>query len=524
MSMILWLPMIDDFRNNGILNPPISHTASIANGGLLGSGCARFNNSNITIGGEIKKFINGAFSFSFWTKIISWNADSQTIVSVVTNNSTECFSFKRNGTGNTFIFSANNGTSSANCSSGTVSLSTWIYFACVYDGTRLMVYQNGQLANTTSASLNIDYNNIKNIFIGSSGNARYSNMDMTDFRLYGYTLHPLEIRQISLGLCVHLPLSKSGVNTYLDSIEYDASGYLNNGERVGAFSWTATDCPRHIDCATFTNSCYIKDIKTPKLLYSWSICWWGNSSAINSGVMPWSFSDGNRLALFIQANSISLVTPGGDFSLLKTDVASMCDLVNQSGTYLINESGAQLITQSCYQGSQINGGWHHCAVTSDGSQISFYIDGIYIGKFDKLLQPTGTTLCLSSRGYDGTNSNAWVGSLSDFRLYARCLAIDDILRLVKAPISVASDGKLLAADYREDMSSVSFYKTGVVSAPGNNTFRYTYDLVNENGTQLTNQNGDYLLDIFEAEQGYYEGRQNLIVTDYNILSNEIIEW
>ena len=76
MSMILWLPMIDDFRNNGISNPPMSHTASIANGGLLGSCCDRFNNSNITIGGEIIEFINGAFSFSFWTKIISWNADS----------------------------------------------------------------------------------------------------------------------------------------------------------------------------------------------------------------------------------------------------------------------------------------------------------------------------------------------------------------------------------------------------------------------------------------------------------------
>ena len=502
MSMILQLPLIDDFRNIGISSPAISHTASIVSGGLLGNGCARFNNSNITIGNSFAEFIETGFSLSFWVKIISWNADSQTIVSATDNNSTECFSFKRNGNGNTFIFYANDGTRSANCLSGTVSLNTWIHFACVYDGSSIIAYQNGQLVNTTAVSLAMDYNNVKNIFIGSSGSTKYCNMDMNDLRLYGYALHPLEIKQMSQGLCLHLPLSKSGVNTYLDTTEYDVSGYLHNGERVGTFSWS-TDSPRHIDCLTFTKNSYVKDINVPAL-QSWSICWWGNSSAINTGVMPWSFSDGNRLALFMSANSISLVTPGGDFSLLKTDAASTCDLVNQSGTYLINESGAQLITQSYYQGSQISGGWHHYAVTSDGSQISFYVDGIYIGRFHKLLSPTGTTLCLSSRGYDDTDGYAWIGSLSDFRVYARCLNGDDILKLVQIPISVASDGKLFAADYRDDMNCVSFYKNGVVSAQGGNA--------------------SHLTDIFEATQGYYEGRQNLLVTDHDILSNEIIEW
>ena len=77
--------------------------------------------------------------------------------------------------------------------------------------------------------------------------------------------------------------------------------------------------------------------------------------------------------------------------------------------------------------------------------------------------------------------------------------------------------------------SVSFKKTGVVSAPGTLEMP-VFNLVNENNLKLTDENGNYLTTGGTQEDdgfvhGFVEGGSMMsIYSSAMILANEFIEW
>ena len=100
-----------------------------------------------------------------------------------------------------------------NC--GQVQLNTWYHICVTYDGSKACFYENGQLINTYSVSLQTTNAHILTICGCASNNdgsriSGDSNFLLNDFRIYDHCLSPMEAHQISQGLILHYPLDRQG--------------------------------------------------------------------------------------------------------------------------------------------------------------------------------------------------------------------------------------------------------------------------------------------------------------------------
>ena len=223
-----------------------------------------------------------------------------------------------------------------------------------------------------------------------------------------------------------------------DGIEYDVSGYGNNGTKTladgstGSFEYTA-ETPRywtatHIHSlnpstnaqagtAYINANCSLTD---PNQL---SIAFWENAGI--------GYSGGQAQGMFCTTNNAI----GSDYlgsAMNHRDNA--VDINSSDGndhlrlyiTFLKNE-------------------WHHYAFTYDGQYARSYRDGI-LQDTKNFTSPTAL----------GSFANVFIGFskaggvwrrndaiYSDFRIYATALSADDILALYNTPISLSSNGTLL---------------------------------------------------------------------------------
>lgn len=82
-------------------------------------------------------------------------------------------------------------------------------------------------------------------------------------------------------------------------------------------------------------------------------------------------------------------------------------------------------TNSVYSGA-VDGSWHHLAVSFDGSDIRFYIDGVLFGTKNH----PGTITESPNDFVLGFNNNSyWKGSIDDFRVYSKTLTAADVQKL-----------------------------------------------------------------------------------------------
>lgn len=194
------------------------------------------------------------------------------------------------------------------------------------------------------------------------------------------------------------------------NIEYDISGYCNNGTRTGNFSWT-DDTPRYKVSTVFNGSNYIQSLDNTNLFgnLDFTISFWINASTFSTdyaGVI-WNGCSGTNQA-------IAICVPSGKISL---------DFWNNR--YLTNNT-------------VLTNGWHHvCCIKKAGivsaSNSHIYVDGQEVA---------GTANNYSSVAPDITGNYKWIvarlndtssryitGNISDVRVYATALSAEDILEL-----------------------------------------------------------------------------------------------
>lgn len=221
---------------------------------------------------------------------------------------------------------------------------------------------------------------------------------------------------------------------YNDEIEYDCSGYGNNGTKVGDIAWSG-DSPRYSGSYMLTTgSSYIyTTLNTSGYANSYTFSYWAKINDM-SGKMAFGFGDGNRLNLY-PTNSI------------------FCWNTGDSGDNPFQNNGSN-ITFTPY-----NGGWHHYTITGDGTTTTLYIDGEKKGTAKTYRAITGTKLFLS--GWNTTDYKWTGGNISDFRLYSTCLSAEDVKELYNTAASVANNGSLYAYEFEDIYPNVSLGKNGI---------------------------------------------------------------
>lgn len=210
----------------------------------------------------------------------------------------------------------------------------------------------------------------------------------------------------------------------------DCSGYSRNA--------TVTNCLPDASCPRYTTATKVSTTSDKIVL----------TSSLSSGQTLTEFTT----AIWAKTNTINSTAPNiislGQNSFWRFRIA------NATGTavwYYIRVGATQV--QSTYTTKAlIDNIWHHYAITFKDGIVRFYIDGAQVGTTDhsataKYITCASTNWLLHS--YDGT-SEAFVGSLSDCRIYHTCLSAEDVKKLYDTPIAIDNTGKLFCNNLVEE--------------------------------------------------------------------------
>lgn len=198
-------------------------------------------------------------------------------------------------------------------------------------------------------------------------------------------------------------------------IEYDCSGYGNNGEKIGTLTYT-NDSPKgkgatHIGATS--QKIHISNFPTIGFGNSYSIAWWGKASSLSGGAMMWGFADGIRLNGF----------HGG--TLWNTGDASNNPLYIPGTTTQVTAPTGNT--------------WHHFVMVGDGSTCKAYQDGELWGQAKTYKSISGTSIYIN--GWNSVSDYTFSSlDISDFRIYATALSADDIKSLYQNEAYVDSNG------------------------------------------------------------------------------------
>lgn len=219
-----------------------------------------------------------------------------------------------------------------------------------------------------------------------------------------------------------------------DKIEYDTSGYRNNGTIVGTIPCTS-DTPRYSASMTFDGNCanYIKSTSPLNFLTkTLTVSCWIYQTATTG------MSNGTAHA------SPFIVSNGRDYEHYGFGLRSS----SGTPTFIIGGGTTGNITVS--SGVNTMNGWHMVTGTWDGATAKIYIDGVL--KASKACTGVdythaGGAFVVGKMSYGHTSTTTYFpfpGKISDVRVYATALSDADVLELYNAPAAIDNMGNAFA--------------------------------------------------------------------------------
>lgn len=206
-------------------------------------------------------------------------------------------------------------------------------------------------------------------------------------------------------------------------IEYDISGYCNNGTRTGTFSWTS-DTPKYSVSTQFNGTQYIRlPFSCGIISEAVSIAVWGYES-------NWNTSSAERL--------IGAATGGSGWCI--------GDYGSENTLFAFYANGGY---NTAIGFKQLSAGWHHFVITFDGLHLNYYVDGQPFSSktFSTKQIATGNYNIEIGRHYGGGCN--FKGSMNDVRIYATALSADDVKSLYQNSAYIDSNGNVYGAAHSE---------------------------------------------------------------------------
>lgn len=233
-----------------------------------------------------------------------------------------------------------------------------------------------------------------------------------------------------------------------DNIEYDTSGYGNNGTKIGTLEYESNS-PRY-QSATYFNGTDAY-IKAPQLTLDFngvSFSMWYNIKSRSNWMRLFDFGNAKEGKAFTFGLGLY-----GEAATNLYFFGRYADLtsIDASTGYSLNKLNT----------------WYHIACTISKGTVKIYVNGSLIKTLTLSKLPTGSqtmthNLLAESNWSADPCSNC---RISDFRIYATCLSDSDIQELYNKPISIDNQGTMFAVEAVEEPASpVKFNKTGVIEA------------------------------------------------------------
>ena len=423
MSLKVWLPLIDNINNQGLETVSIENNgATVDSSGKLGS-CYSFNGTSNNIVTSYPSY-ESDFSVCIWAYFTKLNihlldmrnSDGTGYQPMYINSSS---GIQVGGTGSAFTYIPY-----------TFSLNTWYHICVTANSLKTVVYINGQNIGETTNSKGINYNTSLQVTIGS----RYSDSNwfggkVNDFRIYNHFLSAKEVKEISQGLVLHYKLDTIATNPNTGEFYIpDSSGYGKNGIIYGTVT-TSSDSSRYNNSLIFNGTdsriCY----DNFSIGNNWSYGAWVYSAKSSRG---WE-------GIVILNNS------SGDSDI------QLGTYVHPTGNNIQSSANGQYDTSI----SLTYGQWNHIFATFDGTNLKTYINGT-LSKTktitNSLLSRAHLTVGARSNSSSGAGSaftGAFLGNISDVRIYSTVFTPEEVLDLYHTPANIDNLGDIHSFEFNE---------------------------------------------------------------------------
>lgn len=290
MSLKIWLPLNGDLRNNGLDDVTITNNgATIDNNGKIGK-CYYFDGTDDYINlGNIGHYFDGSpFSITFWIKSEEDGTRGIILSAYGLSSTSNFFALEVNGSSGTLDNYLRFDWLGADIKlfQGAVTPNTWLHFAVVYNGTKVICYRNGELYGDKICTLSpIPTGN--NYYLGRDSRTGSTALKgrLNDFRLYDHALSLKEIKEISKGLIIHYPLDRGGLGA--SNLIKNGFGEFGNENWSSSTNISTTDIPSgQSDIkASFANGTTLEHINIyPTHTYKFSA--WIKATTTSGNVYP----------------------------------------------------------------------------------------------------------------------------------------------------------------------------------------------------------------------------------------------
>lgn len=283
------------------------------------------------------------------------------------------------------------------------------------------------ITGNTGGSVDIPAKTVKYfsfVAIGNGGSYIQFNTSMPPGSTYDITVwhYKIESGYRSTPWCPNVNESLYNTLGFNDTVEYDCSGYGNNGIKCGPFDINSPS-PRYSNNYQFyTGTDYI----TSNFSHTF------DDLSISFWVLP-SSNDGGYSILCSNYNAPS----GGLWLATNTEG---CGVWAYRGAYMKVAGLLDINT------------WYHCVYTFKSGKSRWYINGE-----EKTITTdtyTGTTLPIDKltigNSYTGTSWNTKrCGGISDFRIYATALSADDVKELYQTAGFISDNGTVSVYEFME---------------------------------------------------------------------------
>lgn len=223
---------------------------------------------------------------------------------------------------------------------------------------------------------------------------------------------------------------------YGSNIEYDCSGYQNNGTRTNVT--TTSDTPRNTSSSVFNGS------------NSYIACGRGGMVRDEITLSLWAYSD--DWSRYTSNECMLSCTEGGGWSVAKNTNGNLTIYMG-TGT----SSNSYIVVG--YALTNMKTGWNYIVSTYDGLSSKLYVNGVMVTSKTQYSTKTpiyyhssnGIFIGAEASGNQTTpiSGDKFPGYLSDLRIYATALSDTDILELYNAPINFNKHSTMVQGEFLE---------------------------------------------------------------------------
>lgn len=445
MSLKVWIPLIEDYHNQGTEIVDVGNTGATAStSGPLGASYS-FNGTN----NQITASYTCAESE---LTVCMWVTFTKLGVHLLDMRNSD-------NTGYQPMYVSSSGIQVGGSNSSYVyidfvpTLNTWYHLCVVMTSSKSQLYVNGEFYGETTSAKAANFNKKLDIHLGSRYSGAYwFGGNVSDFRLYNEALSAYEIRDIAKGLLLHYTRPTASIAVGGQVI--DSSGFGRNG-------------------TVYTASLGHNPINTSRYACRY---YTGTSGSYISRISP---SSSTKTICFW------LLTPKTASTVFFADYKSKLAFGFNASTYII--ASCDSFSTKMFASTAISANTQHIAIrkTSDNSDIDLFVNGEQVTTryTNNYWTHSSDTLMIGQRSTGTPMTNA---RFSDFRMYATRLSDDDIMQLYKTQLKQFSNGKSSPFELKEDtVGKVQVGKSGLltnnsfVESTVGNKFKATQVLSNE---------------------------------------------